>query len=744
MRHQVWTAAALDAYHLQVELQRMGLRLQRAVHSWKLAGQDPDDAFRGLYVSDAEADALLARPLATGWGHTVDLPPETQAALERQEALIDREIQAVTRDAANQDHTLALESLRTTFGLSQFEMDTLLICLASSVDLRYERIYGYLQDDVTKKQPTVALILDLLAEPGIGRLAKLALFAPDAPLFRHRLLELKAPAEAETAPLLAQILHIDGSILTWLLGSYRPHTDLVDHIVLEREPAQAIGPTAATTTIGGFGDSELIDRLVSQTPAPLYLFHGPDREAQRTAARLVAASSKKPLLIVDLAAVSERGQVSIQRAIQLTLRDARLTQAIPMLVGWDSCLIDGTTPPILLRELDECRGIVIVAGQASWLPRGERTKPALTVEFPVPAFEQRSRLWAHFVGQADPAPGYDPIDLDALAGQFVLTTSQIRDAAATARDYALRRASTLSAQDLFAAARAHSNPRLSALARKISPNYAWDDIIVPDDQRALLREIVETVRGRPQVLDTWGVGRKLASSRGVTVLFAGPPGTGKTMAAEIIAGELELDLYKIDLSTIVSKYIGETEKNIERIFQEAEQSNAILFFDEADALFGKRSEVRDSHDRYANIEISYLLQRMEAYDGITILATNLRGNLDEAFTRRLQFAVNFPFPEAEDRLRIWQTLFPPGVPRSPDVDFDRLAETFRLAGGNIRNVIVSAAYLAAADGNSEAGDHPAARDRTVTMAHLLHATRRELQKMGRLVREEDLTTHGWQ
>lgn len=737
MRRQVWATAGLDAYHLQVELQRIGLRLQRAVHSWKLAGQDPNDAFRGLYISDTDAEALLARPLATSWGHTVDLPPETQAALEHQAALTDREVQAVTRDATNQGHTLALESLRAAFGLSQFEMDTLLICLAPSVDLRYERIYGYLQDDVTKKRPTVALILDLLAESGIGRLAQLAHFAPDAPLFRHRLLELKAPAEAETAPLLAQILHIDGSILTWLLGSYRPHTDLADHIVLEREPAQAITPIAAIAPIGGFTDAELINRVAGHEPAPLYLFHGPDREAQRAAARLIAASAKKPLLVADLAAVSERGQVSIRKAIQLTLRDARLTQAIPMLVGWDSCLIDGTTPPILLRELDECRGPVIVAGQAPWLPGGERTKPALTIEFPVPAFEQRRQLWAHFVGQVDPAPGHDPPDLDALAGQFTLTTSQIRDAAATARDHALRRAAPLSAQDLFAAARAHSNPRLSALARKIPPHYGWDDIIVPDDQRALLKEIVDTVRGRPQVLDGWGVGHKLASSRGVTVLFAGPPGTGKTMAAEIIAGELALDLYKIDLSTIVSKYIGETEKNIERIFQEAEQSNAILFFDEADALFGKRSEVRDSHDRYANIEISYLLQRMEAYDGITILATNLRGNLDEAFTRRLQFAVNFPFPEAEDRLRIWQTLFPPDVPRSPDVDFARLAETFRLAGGNIRNVIVSAAYLAAADGE------PAVPDHTVTMAHLLHATRREMQKMGRLVREEDLTTDGW-
>jgi SpoVK/Ycf46/Vps4 family AAA+-type ATPase len=198
------------------------------------------------------------------------------------------------------------------------------------------------------------------------------------------------------------------------------------------------------------------------------------------------------------------------------------------------------------------------------------------------------------------------------------------------------------------------------------------------------------------------------------------------MAAQVIANELGLDLYRVDLSTVVSKYIGETEKNLERIFEEAQNSNAILFFDEADAIFGKRSEVKDAHDRYANLEISYLLQRMEVYDGVAILATNLRANLDDAFTRRLQFSVHMPFPEEAYRLRIWRTLFPPGVPRAADVDLELLARRFRLAGGNIRNVIVSAAYLAAADG------------RAVTMVHLLHATRRELQKMGRLVNEADM------
>lgn len=359
-------------------------------------------------------------------------------------------------------------------------------------------------------------------------------------------------------------------------------------------------------------------------------------------------------------------------------------------------------------------------------------------EYPIPPYPQRLALWKEILANDKHLKGKNSdgeaifniktLDLPHLAGQFALTTGQIRDAAATARDQVLQRDARITTRDLLAAARAHSSPRLGSMARKIAPRFGWEDIVLPVDQRQILQELVATVRHRPTVLDEWGVADKLASSRGITVLFTGPPGTGKTMAAEIMSGELGLDLYKIDLSGIISKYIGETEKNLERIFEEAASSNAILFFDEADALFGKRSEVRDSHDRYANIEISYLLQRMEAYDGVTILATNLRANLDEAFTRRLQFAVDFPFPEEDDRLRIWQALFPTTVPCDAQLDFSLLARRFKLAGGNIRNVIVNAAYLAAADGGK------------VTMEHLLHGTRRELQKMGRLLNEEDLTT----
>ncbi|MEQ8959533.1 MAG: ATP-binding protein, partial [Coleofasciculus sp. C2-GNP5-27] len=271
------------------------------------------------------------------------------------------------------------------------------------------------------------------------------------------------------------------------------------------------------------------------------------------------------------------------------------------------------------------------------------------------------------------------------------------------------------------ACRLQSNRKLSKLAQKVTPHYQWNDIILPTDQLQILREICNTLKYRALIYEDWGFDRKLAMGKGLNVFFAGLPGTGKTMAADIIAGELGLDLYKIDLSSVVSKYIGETEKNLSRIFDEAQTSNAILFFDEADSLFGKRSEVRDSHDRYANIEISYLLQRMEAYQGMVILATNLQGNLDDAFIRRMHFSLEFPFPNQKERRRIWEKIWPQDTPRSQDLNLDLMAERFEIAGGNIRNIALAAAFLAADDGSA------------IAMNHLLWATRREYQKMGRVI-----------
>jgi SpoVK/Ycf46/Vps4 family AAA+-type ATPase len=248
----------------------------------------------------------------------------------------------------------------------------------------------------------------------------------------------------------------------------------------------------------------------------------------------------------------------------------------------------------------------------------------------------------------------------------------------------------------------------------------WEHLVLPEGALVQLEELTSRARHRDRVLDAWGMGATSSKGRGITALFAGESGTGKTMSAEVVARDLGLDLYVIDLSTVVDKYIGETEKNLDRIFSEADRVNGVLLFDEADAIFGKRSEVKDSHDRYANVEVAYLLQRMELFDGLAILTTNLRANVDEAFTRRLDAIIDFPVPEEEDRYRLWERNLRPELPRTDDIDLDFLARSFKLSGGNIRNIVVAAAYLAAAE------------DRPVGMADLIRGTEREYRKLGRL------------
>jgi SpoVK/Ycf46/Vps4 family AAA+-type ATPase len=348
------------------------------------------------------------------------------------------------------------------------------------------------------------------------------------------------------------------------------------------------------------------------------------------------------------------------------------------------------------------------------------------VDFPIPSAESRERFWSASLHDDEIGDSH----FGPLASKFRFTPSQISEAIIAARNLARWRSGDddrIILSDLYAACRKRSHHQLATMARRIDPVYTWDDIVLPEDAMDQLRELCARVTHGSRVLGEWGFGRKLSQGKGANALFAGPSGTGKTMAAEIIANELGLDLYKIDLAGLVSKYIGETEKNLDRVFSAAENANAILFFDEADALFGKRSEVRDSHDRYANIEISYLLQKMEQYEGVAILATNLRQNLDEAFVRRLAFTIHFPFPSETDRLRIWTSIWPSATPVVADLDLGFLSREFKLTGGNIKNIALGAAFFAASDGG------------VVTMDHLLRATRREFQKMGKTLSDAELS-----
>ncbi|MCB9703781.1 MAG: ATP-binding protein [Myxococcales bacterium] len=311
-------------------------------------------------------------------------------------------------------------------------------------------------------------------------------------------------------------------------------------------------------------------------------------------------------------------------------------------------------------------------------------------------------------------------DLEALADAFRMTGGQIREAAAAARA-ASPAAAHPPLEVLLDAARRHVAPRLGALASLVVRTDSWEDLVLPQDRRRLLEELVRRHRFRQTVMAEWGFGRRHADARGIAALFSGPSGTGKTMAAAIVARELGLDLYRVDLSQIVSKYIGETEKHLAQVFAEAEASEVALFFDEADALFGKRSSVQDAHDRYANIEVAYLLQRIESYPGVVIMASNLRKNLDDAFLRRLQVIVEFAMPSAPERAEIWRRVWPREAPLAEGLDPADLADRFEVSGGNIRNIAVGAAFAAAEEGSP------------ITRRHVIDAARAEYLRMSKLI-----------
>jgi len=624
--------------------------------------------------------------------------------------------------------------LQTTFNLTPFELDVIVIALAPALDRRYERLYAYLQDNVSWRRPGVELILNLLCQTAADKLLRRVHFSPDAPLLAHHLVHLIPEQDSDKPSLLSHYVKLDEQIVNFLLGQetidarLAPFSKLmtptitVDSLWLPQHLRESL--------------ADLVnDAWEAERPLRIYL-QGPEGNGRHTVVAALAAEADASLLIVDLAQAVAQAQAhdpSCNCLPTLLFREAWFHNALLLLDGIDK-LNDETHAAMrqkLLITLSNYHGIVFLTGSAAWQPSSQTAVGVITLPIDSPDYVQRRQAW-HSALAAAGLQLSEP-DLNTLAGRYHLTLTQITDATNMALQHAQWRQAGApqtpnrpTLEELFTAVRAQNGHELARLARKVEPLYQWDDIILPEDTFAQLREMVQRVEQRHQVLHEWAFDRKLARGKGVNALFAGPSGTGKTMAAEIIANALALDLYRIDLSGVVSKYIGETEKNLDRIFAAAENANAILFFDEADALFGKRSEVRDSHDRYANIEISYLLQKMEEYNGVAILATNLRQNLDDAFIRRLTFTIHFPFPDGESRHHIWKGIWPDTKRLLPEVDLGFLAQTFRLSGGNIRNVALAAAFLAAQDEDD------------ITMNHLFHAIRREYQKMGKTITEDEL------
>lgn len=705
---------------LMADLSLLDGRLERAVERLRvqLGGTDADQ--RGLIIEEGDVDRWMGCISA---GH--------------------EPAHASTDTASAGCAGGRLRRLGDLFGLSPLETAALLTAVAPEVDLAYSSLYAYVQDDVMKKSPTLGLVATLWCGSLAERVRARGMLAPEAALRRHLVLSV----EEGTAPLPAWPLHVDRRIASYLLGS--------------DDPDPALGRAATVLALAELhenGATPVQERQIQsleqlarahtpgQTDGKIKAVHGaahgglvawlkgPEKAGKLACAEHLARRMGTRLVVVDTP-LFMGVQGDLDKRVYRAFREALLQDAIIFWQDADTMAPaqEGRAPELpaeLARALEHWQGCALFDVRSS-PPLNLQSGPlSIQLDFPAPSNEHRRLLWEHALSGIALA---SDVDLGLITGAFRLTGDQIASAAGAARHSAAWRAASsgdpddahVTMHDLLLACRANSNRNLGAVARKITPVYTWNDLVLPTDRLAQLHEMCLHVKFGPTVFEEWGFERKLSRGRGLNVLFAGQPGTGKTMAAEVLATELGLELYKVDLSSVVSKYIGETEKNLEKIFNEGQTSNAILFFDEADSLFGKRSEVKDSHDRYANIETSYLLQRMEEYDGIVILATNLRKNLDDAFIRRLHGAVEFPMPEEPDRLQIWRRTFPQEAPVAPDVDLAFLAKRFKLSGGNIKNIVLEAAFYAAEAGTA------------ISMAHLVRATRREHQKVGKLIHLED-------
>ncbi|THA29323.1 ATP-binding protein [Streptomyces sp. A1277] len=675
-------------------LGRIERRVRLAVAVRRDADPEPDDPFRGQYLTAAAAERVLDsrdafRPVP-GPDTPADSPERGRIA-----ALVER------------------------FGLVAPDVDLLLVAMAPDIDARFERLYGYLNDDLTRRRATIGLALELCGLPaaGAGRFR----FGPSAPLVAAGLVEVLEPER----PLLSRVLRVPDRITAHLLGD-----DEVDGrlhgLVRVGEPPE--GPGACPTTLriaaaAGTGLVHLLDR--GGDPGGL-------------AADALASAGLRPL-VVDAAALA--AAPAPDRTVRVLAAEARLSGGGLVLGPLETLAPEQPEGAALVGAL--CAAVgggspLIVYGKKNWDPLWAGESP-VTVTVPPPDPADAARRWRHALTGAGAGAGAGTdagaglaagtatadADLADATRAYRLDSGQIRRAAAVASRLAALEGRPVEARDLRTAVRAQNGAGLARLARRIEPAVGWDDLVLPPATRRQLSDLALRARHREQVLGQWRMRPGGGRGRGIVALFAGESGTGKTMSAEVVAADLGMELYVVDLSSVVDKYVGETEKNLERIFAEASDVNAVLLFDEADAVFGKRSQVKDAQDRHANVESAYLLQRVESFDGIAVLTTNLRANLDEAFTRRLDVVADFPVPDAQQRLALWERCLGTEVPRAPGLDLPTCAERFELTGGSIRACAVTAAYQAAESG------------RPLDTEQLVAAVLAEYRKLGRLVLDSE-------
>ncbi len=720
---------ASSEQHLWDELRRIDFLIRAQTVRWRLTigASKPPQLWGMVHVTDAEVEAYLQ----TEFMPPDCLPAELVEALKEYWTaadLLDRNVRRRI-EATPAEMILRLERLRLLCGLSDLERDIILVCLLPELDGRYRRLLGYLQDDVSRSNPTVELVLQIVCPVVSAIEVGLRCFEPTAPLIKEHLLMLGGD---ESLPM--RSIRVDRHIVNYVLGS----SGFDARLPLAFDRLKRVGWDQLIV------EPELLERLQSfstwwqqqsdrSAPRATLFLHGPVGSGRLAAAQAICSAGETELLVID-AGLALRSPHPFEQLVDLAHREANLRRAA---LYWFHCeaLLDANRPPHLWEYLvaasRTARGLVFFGSNTSWEPAGQFCERLYQrLEFPLPEYKLRRRLWeAHLPDSGEFDAAADRATLvEQLANGFQLTEGQILNVLDTARELAFQhdpQHALISVADLYEGCRRQSSRQLITFARRIESrtDLSFDDLILPEPNRRQLRELRARIRHRSRVYTGFGFEQRLSLGKGLIALFTGSSGTGKTMAAELLAREQGVDLYKVDLSAVVSKYVGETEKNLSRVFAEAEDANAIIFFDEADALFGKRGEVKEAQDRWANMEVNYLLQRVEEYAGVVILASNLRQNIDEAFMRRIHVVVEFPFPEANARFHILTGLFPVGVMRPAAPELRLLSDRFKLAGGSLKNIVLDGAFRAL----SENGRHQP----TLTLRHLVNGAAREYQKLGK-------------
>ena len=614
----------------------------------------------------------------------------------------------------NSAKNFPLVRLGISFDLDFFEYAVVLTLLCCELNKKYEKMFAFLQDDINKKTLSTEIAIQLWAEVGDNISGYWSAFSESSVL-------TKFLCTAEEGTLGGRLIHLSKPVADYITETepsseyefFRPDAD-IEPMCVDSDIAE----NAAGSVLHTQEDKTLL----------VYIY-GRYGSGRRFMVKHCAARIEEGVMFIGAASLMNSD--SIASALYRAVTIARLEGCAMCITDFECFLHEDNADKLhdfstaLKGAAGQLGTHFYITSEKKW--NGARLGEKLTkLDFEIPETDESKRLalWEYYME----GKSFDSeLSAQELAAKFRFTAGQIRAAADRAASLA-----SLSGSEVISAELLHSScydqvvVGLDALATPIKPAYDWDDLVLPQSEIKQLKEACMHIRYRHTVYNEWGFGKKAAYGRGLSLLFSGPPGTGKTMAAQVLTNQLHMQLYKVQLSQIVSKYIGETEKNLRKVFTEAKNANCVLFFDETDALFGKRSEVKDSHDRHANIETAYLLQQMEEYDGVVLMATNLLQNIDEAFMRRISFVISFPFPDVPTRTLLWKKMLETNAPISENVDFGFLAENFKIAGGNIKNCVVHAAFLAAAEGAA------------IGMKHLLNAVVKEQRKNNIIVLKDDL------